>query len=226
MKDVRKYKQMIPAILRDKRMTLMLLMLFLLQGILPAQYALQKTAGTTTQNFELSLTEDDCPEELILSDDESGTETYMAFNIISTARILPNSNITYTAMESITLNTGFFASSEENSSFFGQLSDDICSSVVSTENMMNTNSDKEFLKVYPNPFHETTTFSFYIDENQHISMLVYDMNGQLKEVLIQNKIIDPGKYEIRYDGSSLSGGMYYCVLKGSSVQTVKFMISE
>ena len=84
----------------------------------------------------------------------------------------------------------------------------------------------EDLKVYPNPFKESATFYFRINENQTLYMAIYDINGQLKDILIDNRTITNGSYEINYDGSGLTNGLYYCILRGNSTKSIKFVVTE
>jgi photosystem II stability/assembly factor-like uncharacterized protein len=64
---------------------------------------------------------------------------------------------------------------------------------------------------YPNPFNLATNLRFEISELRFIKIKIYDLLG--KEIsLILNKNLSPGKYEIQWDGTNFSSGIYfYCM---------------
>jgi photosystem II stability/assembly factor-like uncharacterized protein len=78
---------------------------------------------------------------------------------------------------------------------------------------------------YPNPFNPVTKIKYSIPENNiNVKLTVFDLLGREVEVIV-NEIQRAGKYEITYDGSSLSSGMYfYKIQAGSEFTDVKKMI--
>ncbi|MCU0371320.1 MAG: T9SS type A sorting domain-containing protein, partial [Bacteroidales bacterium] len=64
---------------------------------------------------------------------------------------------------------------------------------------------------YPNPFTETTWFSFKLHEPSTVSLAVYDQLGRIVEVLIDHLQLPPGKHTYQFDssGRGLSPGVYY-----------------
>jgi parallel beta-helix repeat protein len=65
---------------------------------------------------------------------------------------------------------------------------------------------------YPNPFNPTTSIRFQISETGFVSLKVYNVLGNEVVTLI-NEEKAPGKYEIKFDGSHLSSGIYFYKLK-------------
>jgi len=61
---------------------------------------------------------------------------------------------------------------------------------------------------YPNPFNPLTTIEFHIPSNSYVNLSIYNLNGQLVDVLISDEI-NPGSYKIKWDGSDHSSGIYY-----------------
>lgn len=66
---------------------------------------------------------------------------------------------------------------------------------------------------FPNPFNPVTTIKFeiapsYSSSVNKVSLIVYDAMGHEVQTLI-NKSLKPGSYEISFDGSSISSGIYY-----------------
>lgn len=77
---------------------------------------------------------------------------------------------------------------------------------------------------YPNPFNPTTKLEFSIPENGTVSLKVYDVNGSLVSVLLDNFRIK-GSYSIEFNASGLSSGIYFYELKsGGLTETRKMML--
>jgi len=70
---------------------------------------------------------------------------------------------------------------------------------------------------YPNPFNPTTIIKYAIPSNvrretQDVRLTVYDILGREVATLV-NKIQEPGTYEVEFNGSSLSSGIYFYKLE-------------
>jgi hypothetical protein len=64
---------------------------------------------------------------------------------------------------------------------------------------------------HPNPFNPTTIISFQIPENSFITLKVYDILGnEINTLVAEEKFY--GRYQITFDGSELSSGVYFYVL--------------
>ncbi len=59
---------------------------------------------------------------------------------------------------------------------------------------------------YPNPFNPTTTIRFALPEKGHVKILVYNILGNEISTLLDDEV-DVGVKEIKFDGSSISGGL-------------------
>ncbi|MDZ7764750.1 MAG: T9SS type A sorting domain-containing protein [Melioribacteraceae bacterium] len=85
---------------------------------------------------------------------------------------------------------------------------------------------------YPNPFNPTTTIKFNIPTvetghapSQQTSLIVYDILGREIKTLI-NKQLEPGEYEVEFDGSDLSSGIdFYRLTANEFVQTRKMLLT-
>jgi hypothetical protein len=81
---------------------------------------------------------------------------------------------------------------------------------------------------YPNPFNPTTTIKYSIPKgNENISSVqlkVYDLLG--KEIItLVNENKSPGNYEVVFDASKLTSGIYYYSLNiGNKTQTKKCLL--
>ncbi len=76
---------------------------------------------------------------------------------------------------------------------------------------------------YPNPFNPSTNISFDIPKSGDVSLNVYDQLG--KEVkTLSFGFKNAGTYEINFDGSELSTGVYFYRLKAAEFSDIKRMI--
>lgn len=65
---------------------------------------------------------------------------------------------------------------------------------------------------YPNPFNPSTNIEFRISKTEFVTLKVYDVLGNEVRTLV-NEEKSPGNYKVRFDGKSLSSGIYFYVLK-------------
>ncbi|MCH8904653.1 MAG: T9SS type A sorting domain-containing protein [Bacteroidetes bacterium] len=68
-------------------------------------------------------------------------------------------------------------------------------------------------KVYPNPFDQTTTIEFTLQEKLPVHLYLYNSLGVMVKVLVVEGDKSSGIYTYYLDGSGLSSGFYYCQLK-------------
>lgn len=76
---------------------------------------------------------------------------------------------------------------------------------------------------YPNPFNPITKIKFDIAKNTNAKLLVYDVLGRVAETLISGDI-KAGRYEIDFDGYSLSSGVYFYKLVTNEFTETKKML--
>ncbi len=79
------------------------------------------------------------------------------------------------------------------------------------------------LQNYPNPFNPTTRIRFLIRQRGLVSLKVYNTLGQVVKTLVY-QTLPPGRYEIPFDGSELSSGVYLYRLKVNGFTDVKKMV--
>lgn len=76
----------------------------------------------------------------------------------------------------------------------------------------------------PNPFSTETTFWFYLPEENFVEISIYDLMGQLLEVL-PTYLLDKGSHSLPYRNTKLSTGSYfYRVNIDGQVKTGKMMV--
>jgi hypothetical protein len=67
---------------------------------------------------------------------------------------------------------------------------------------------KASLYVYPNPVSSSTTISFSLDQTQHVSLSVFDLNGKLVSS-IADASFEEGDYEIIWNAADVNAGIYF-----------------
>jgi hypothetical protein len=83
-------------------------------------------------------------------------------------------------------------------------------------------------QAYPNPFSESTVFSFKLRVPAQISLSVYDIFGNKVSTLINNQMVEAGKYIERFDPgkSSLASGVYYFSLTGNGINVQRKIVYQ
>lgn len=81
---------------------------------------------------------------------------------------------------------------------------------------------------YPNPFRESTHFSFKIKRNSTISLKIFDLFGRVVATLIDNQYTDAGVYFEHFNPATyqIPPGVYYFSLTGEDQNQVRKMIIE
>ena len=90
----------------------------------------------------------------------------------------------------------------------------------------------ELYQNYPNPFNPTTVISYRLPVVSNVTLKVYDVLGREVATLV-NEPKTPGNYEVTFDGSDLSSGIYFYRLQVNSQgsaesfsQTKKFVLMK
>jgi len=100
--------------------------------------------------------------------------------------------------------------------FFNPLSSDVPKSYLLTQN-------------YPNPFNPVTKIKFDIPldsrlrGNDNVTLKIYDVLGREVAVLVNEKL-QPGTYELRWDASKYSSGVYFYKLTANNFSDTKKMV--
>ena len=76
---------------------------------------------------------------------------------------------------------------------------------------------------YPNPFNPSTLISYSIPQNSFVTVKVYDIIGNEVSTLV-NQTQSAGKYDVKFDASSLSNGVYFYTIKADNFTSTKKMI--
>jgi hypothetical protein len=85
-------------------------------------------------------------------------------------------------------------------------------------------SDYSLEQNYPNPFNPSTLINFSIPENGMVTLKVFNILGQEVAELV-NDVKTAGNYEVSFDASSLTSGMYiYTIQSGNFSASKKMML--
>ncbi|MDF1611795.1 T9SS type A sorting domain-containing protein [Stygiobacter electus] len=77
---------------------------------------------------------------------------------------------------------------------------------------------------YPNPFNPTTKIKYSIPNSEKVLLKVYDVLGREVETLL-NEYENAGTYEIEFNGSNLTSGIYfYKITSGNYSETRKMIL--
>jgi hypothetical protein len=84
----------------------------------------------------------------------------------------------------------------------------------------NVPSEYKLYQNYPNPFNPTTNIRYQITNNRFVLLKVYDILGKEIATLVNEKQ-SPGVYEVIFDGSNLSSGIYFYTLTAGDFRATK-----
>jgi hypothetical protein len=86
-----------------------------------------------------------------------------------------------------------------------------------------TPSEYSLKQNYPNPFNPITNVKFSILNSGQARLIVYDVMGREVQTLV-NELLKPGTYEVSFDGSKLSSGVYYYKLDVNGFTQTRRMV--
>ncbi len=99
--------------------------------------------------------------------------------------------------------------------------------IISNINLTTSSSGINYIlnQNYPNPFNPRTNINYELRVTNYVSIKIYDINGREVKTLV-NKKQNQGKYEVEFDGSELSSGVYIYSLfiEGIIVSTRKMVL--
>lgn len=76
---------------------------------------------------------------------------------------------------------------------------------------------------YPNPFNPSTKIKIDVSARSIVRLAVYDVRGVEAGVLINQKL-EPGQFEVEWDASKFSSGIYFCKLVSGNTSEIRKMI--
>ena len=101
---------------------------------------------------------------------------------------------------------------------------------LSTDDQITFISPEEYRleQNYPNPFNPNTTIQYTVPINRKVSIKIYNVNGQLVNTLVNNKLVSAGTHKVMWNGKNANGlqvstGMYFYSLEWAGMKKVKSM---
>ncbi len=76
---------------------------------------------------------------------------------------------------------------------------------------------------FPNPFNPSTTINYEIPNSNFVSLKIYDMMGREVAILI-SQFQEPGFYNVNFDASKLSSGIYFYKIQAGDFSAVKKLL--
>lgn len=87
-------------------------------------------------------------------------------------------------------------------------------------------SDYYLFQNYPNPFNSITKISWQSPVASHQTLKIYDVLGNEVATLV-NEFRNAGRYEIGFDASELTSGIYYYRIQaGDFTDTMKMILMK
>jgi hypothetical protein len=83
---------------------------------------------------------------------------------------------------------------------------------------INTAAIKDFSleQNFPNPFNPSTFINYNLPAECNVTVSVYNITGQLVKVLVNGKQ-EAGTYNVLFDASRFSSGVYFCTIKAGQI---------
>ena len=100
------------------------------------------------------------------------------------------------------------------------------SEIIAVETHRGVSLPKEFelQQNYPNPFNPSTSIEYSVPSSEYVSLKIYDIIGNEVATLV-NEQKSAGNYEVKFNASSLTTGMYiYKINAGSFTKVRKMML--
>ena len=77
---------------------------------------------------------------------------------------------------------------------------------------------------YPNPFNPETKIRFVVNENTQVTLKVFDEIGSEIAEIFNDKVESGRIYEVKFNGSHLSSGVYFYSLISEKTRKTKKML--
>lgn len=97
------------------------------------------------------------------------------------------------------------------------------SGIVSNDNQSEMPNSYELSQNFPNPFNPSTIIRYSLPEQAFVALTVYDISGREVKTLV-NEVKSAGTYEVSFNSSGLSSGMYFYRINAGSFSKVMKMV--
>ncbi|MGE5847035.1 MAG: T9SS type A sorting domain-containing protein, partial [Ignavibacteria bacterium] len=76
---------------------------------------------------------------------------------------------------------------------------------------------------YPNPFNPTTRIKYELPEKSDVQLIVYNALGEKAAELV-DEFQKAGRYEVEWNGSGFTSGIYFCSIKAGNFSKVQKLV--
>ena len=94
---------------------------------------------------------------------------------------------------------------------------------VGIKNISSIATDYSLNQNYPNPFNPSTIITFNVAKSGNVKLVVMDMLGKEITTLV-NQNLNNGSYEVEFDGTGFSSGIYFYKMTTKDFTDVKKML--
>jgi photosystem II stability/assembly factor-like uncharacterized protein len=132
-----------------------------------------------------------------------------------TQTTIPPTNIGFESISMVSATTGWAVG------HWGQLYKTTNGGVVAVDEEPSDGIPSSFVlrQNYPNPFNPVTAIRYSVPMQTAVNMQIFDVLGRLVETLVSGEM-EPGRYDVTFDGTNHPSGVYYVVLKGGGFKKV------
>jgi len=132
-----------------------------------------------------------------------------------------NSGLTNTSVQALAVGDTFLYAGTESGVWRRPLAEMITSVDLSRSELPD---EFRLMQNYPNPFNPSTTIKYELPKFSLARLSVYDILGREVSLLV-NERRGAGVYEVTFNGSNLSSGVYFCRLQaGDFVATKRLLL--
>ncbi|MDQ7815536.1 MAG: T9SS type A sorting domain-containing protein [Melioribacteraceae bacterium] len=108
-------------------------------------------------------------------------------------------------------------------SWFAEETNFTTNAITNITEIENKPVDYNLFQNYPNPFNPYTKIQFSIPSTQFVAIIVFDLLGrEIKTLVNEEKSV--GNYELMFDGSNLTSGVYFYRLHANNFSETKKLI--
>jgi hypothetical protein len=80
--------------------------------------------------------------------------------------------------------------------------------------------------IFPNPFYNSTTIKFNLQQTEKVSLKIFDLNGRLIQTLADN-IIEEGEHQMEINAEKMNAGIYFIQMQTAELsETEKLVIKQ
>ena len=104
-----------------------------------------------------------------------------------------------------------------------EYSDPIQVEMLTAVQVESTPTTFELFQNHPNPFNPTTTIRYSLPHRSRVRLVVFNAIGE-QAAILQNEDQEAGYHEVRFYGTNLPSGVYYCQMEAGAFRKVNKLV--